>query len=161
MIISSPVRNLIHLVAAATLVISICASPAQANESSNFEFSNDGQRISIRGEGQDRRYQVDGKVFYWADLNSSRQARITAIEDRLEAAEARFDFDSDKLDQWADRMDQVADDMEEEMDDLEDIEDMFEDEMENVTLGELASLPGEPNVDSGRGNLPLPPLPRG
>ena len=135
--ISSPVRNSIHLVAAATLVFSICASPTQAHENSNFEFSNDGQRITIRGEGQDRRYEVDGKVFYWNDLNSSQQARITAIEKRLEAAEEQFDFDSDKLDHWADRMDQVADDMEEDMDDLEDIEDTFEDEMENVTLGEL------------------------
>jgi hypothetical protein len=138
--ISKHSRTSLRIATTAALILSCFNFSAQAHQDNGFRFSNNGQQINVSGVGENRRYQVDNKTFYWYQLNAAQQARLGAIEDEIKEAQQAVDLDSAELDRWAEEMDQVAIRIDLEAEDLEALEIELESELERINFKDLERL---------------------
>lgn len=89
--------------------------------------------ITIPDNNQDKIYHVNGKTFYWKDLNKAQQSRVTAVEHKLKAVERSFQYQENELANFARQLDDKALEIENEVDKISRIRENFDKDSLNTS----------------------------
>jgi len=97
--------------------------------------------IKLSDNDQEKKYQVNGKTFYWRSLTPEQKAKIKAVEDKLKSVEKRFQTQEKQLNVFASQIEQKAREIENEARKLERVSIEFD--QDSINMGDLHRIADE------------------
>ena len=125
----------------ALLLIATTTSSVHADVS---RYSSDGDneiRVYYQNDDSNKVYQVNGKTFYWHELNNQQQSRLKAVEDKMARVEKALNVQEIKLNKFAKQIQTKAKLIQQKADKIEKISVDFH--KDKVTLSDLHTLAAE------------------